>query len=126
YPDADFKGIVHLVYPTVDPTTRTFGVEISIPNSDLRIRPGMFARVNVNFGAMKRVIVPDLAVVRQIGTNDRYVFVYENGTVNKVKVQLGRQVGKNIEVLSGLNAGEQVVVAGMAKLLDQSKVLVVE
>ncbi|MDR1951740.1 MAG: efflux RND transporter periplasmic adaptor subunit, partial [Bacteroidales bacterium] len=73
YPDANFKGVVHLVYPTVDPTTRTFGVEISIPNSDLRIRPGMFARVNVNFGAMKRVIVPDLAVVRQIGTNDRYV-----------------------------------------------------
>jgi RND family efflux transporter MFP subunit len=126
YPDENFRGTVHLVHPTIDPTTRTFGVEVTIPNSNLRLRPGMFARVNMGFGAMKRVIVPDIAVVRQTGTNDRYVFVYENGTVNKVKVQLGHQVGKNIEVLSGLNEGEQVVVAGMSRLLDQSRVRIVE
>jgi RND family efflux transporter MFP subunit len=126
YPDENFSGTVHLVHPTIDPMTRTFGVEVSIPNANLRIRPGMFARVSVNFGTMKRVIVPDLAVVRQLGTNDRYVFVYENGIVHKVKVLLGRQVGKNIEVLDGLEEGDQVVVAGMAKLLDQSKVVVVE
>jgi RND family efflux transporter MFP subunit len=126
YPDVNFKGAVHIVQPTVDPMTRTFGVEVKIPNADLRLRPGMFARVNVNFGTMQRVVVPDLAIIRQIGTNDRYVFVHENGVVHKVKVQLGRQVGKHIEVLSGLDEGDQVVVAGMSKLLDQSKVRIVE
>jgi RND family efflux transporter MFP subunit len=126
YTDEEFRGTVHLIHPTIDPASRTFGVEITIPNSNLRLRPGMFARVNMGFGAMKRVIVPDLAVVRQIGTNDRYVFVYENGVVHKTKVQLGNQVGKNIEVLSGLEEGDQVVVAGMSRLLDQSQVQVVE
>jgi RND family efflux transporter MFP subunit len=126
YPDVEFKGTVHLVHPTVDASTRTFGVEINIPNSDLRLRPGMFARVNMGFGAMERVVVPDIAVVRQIGTNDRYVFVHENGIVHKVKVQLGNLTGNMFEVLNGLNAGDEVVVAGMARLLDQSKVQVVE
>jgi multidrug efflux pump subunit AcrA (membrane-fusion protein) len=86
----------------------------------------MFARVNMGFGAMKRVVAPDLAVVRQVGTNDRYVFVYENGTVHKVKVQLGILIGKNVEVLGGLNEGDKVVVAGMSRLLDQSRVRIVE
>ncbi|MDR2907959.1 MAG: efflux RND transporter periplasmic adaptor subunit, partial [Bacteroidales bacterium] len=81
YPDAHFKGSVHLIYPTIDPATRTFPVEVSIPNADLRVRPGMYARVNVNFGAMKRVVVPDVAVIKQVGTNDRYVFVHEDGMV---------------------------------------------
>jgi RND family efflux transporter MFP subunit len=126
YSGEEFKGTVHLIHPTIDPTTRTFGVEVSIANSNLRLRPGMFARVNVGFGAMKRVVVPDLAVVRQVGTNDRYVFVYENGAVSKVKVQLGNLTGKNVEVLDGLKEGEQVVVAGMSRLLDQSRVRVTE
>jgi RND family efflux transporter MFP subunit len=76
YPGEEFKGVVHLVYPTIDPATRTFGVEVSIPNTDLRVRPGMFARVMVNFGAMNRVVAPDLAIIKQIGTNDRYVFIH--------------------------------------------------
>lgn len=126
YPDAHFKGKVHLVYPTIDAATRTFPVEISIANSDMRVRPGMYARVNVNFGVLKRVVVPDIAVVKQTGTNDRYAFTHNNGIVSKIKIQLGRQMDKKIEVLSGLNEGEEVVVAGMAKLLDQSKVEVVK
>jgi RND family efflux transporter MFP subunit len=126
YPGEEFRGTVHLVHPTVDPNTRTFGVEVNIPNANLRLRPGMFARVNMGFGAMERVTVPDLAVVRQIGTNDRYVFVHENGIVHKVKVQLGNQHGKMFEVLDGLKEGDEVVVAGMSRLLDQSRVRVVE
>jgi RND family efflux transporter MFP subunit len=126
YPDEEFRGSVHLVYPTIDAMTRTFGVEVTLPNSDLRLRPGMFARVNVDFGAMDRVVVPDLAVVRQAGTNDRYVFVHENGVVHKVKVQLGRQFGTYFEVLGGLDEGDEVVVAGMSRLLDQTRVRVVE
>ena len=121
-----FRGSVHLVHPTVDPMTRTFGVEISIPNTNLRLRPGMFARVNINFGDMNRVVVPDLAIIRQHGTNDRYVYVYENGTVHKTQVWIGRQIGNHVEILNGLSDGDQVVIAGMSRLLDQSQVQVVE
>lgn len=50
YGDEVFKGKVNLVYPTIDPATRTFPVEIKIANSDERVRPGMFARVTMSFG----------------------------------------------------------------------------
>lgn len=58
YGDEVFKGKVNLVYPTIDPATRTFPVEIKIANSDERVRPGMFARVTMSFGHMDHVVAP--------------------------------------------------------------------
>ncbi|MDR3251262.1 MAG: efflux RND transporter periplasmic adaptor subunit, partial [Tannerella sp.] len=61
YGDEDFEGAVNLVYPTIDPATRTFPVEVRVANRDLRIRPGMFARVTLNFGTINHVVIPDIA-----------------------------------------------------------------
>ncbi|MCD7963041.1 MAG: efflux RND transporter periplasmic adaptor subunit [Rikenellaceae bacterium] len=114
-----FAGNVSLIYPAIDAGTRTFVTEITIPNQDMRIRPGMFARVALNFGETEKVLVPDVAVGKQMGSNERYVFVIENGNVARRKVvDAGKIVGSNIEVNSGLSAGEQVVIAGIQKLLD--------
>ena len=63
YGDEVFKGKVNLVYPTIDPATRTFPVEIKIANSDERVRPGMFARVTMSFGHMDHVVAPDLSLI---------------------------------------------------------------
>ena len=68
YGDEVFKGKVSLIHPTIDPATRTFVTEINIPNTDSRIRPGMFARVNIDFGNVNRVVVPDQAVVKRSGS----------------------------------------------------------
>lgn len=125
--DELFKGRVSLIYPTIDPMTRTFGVEVEIPNGSNRVRPGMFARATIDFGAQERVVVPDRAVVKQAGSGDRFVYVYNNdGTVTYVKVELGRHVDTIYEVLSGLTPDAQVVVAGQARLSDGAKVNVVE
>ena len=125
--DENFKGRVSLIYPTIDPMTRTFGVEVEIPNASNRVRPGMFARATIDFGARERVIVSDRAVIKRAGSGDRFVYVYNNdGTVTYTQVELGRHVDNYDEVLSGLAADEQVVVAGQTRLSDGVKVNVVE
>lgn len=117
-PDETFAGRVSLIYPAMDPATRTFTVEITIPNSNGRLRPGMFARAIFNMGDKEGVMIPDTAVKRQAGTNDRVVFVINNGVAERRVVTLGRQEGDRIDALSGVEAGEQVAVTGLSKLDD--------
>jgi RND family efflux transporter MFP subunit len=126
YEDKSYSGKVSLIYPTIDPTTRTFQAQVSIGNSNLEIRPGMFARAKVDFGTKERVVVPDMAVIKQAGTNDKYVYVLDGDTVVYTKIELGKRVGNIYEVKSGLEPGQKVVVAGQSKLIDNAKVTVVD
>lgn len=124
YGDEQFVGKVSRVYPTVDNSTRTFQVEVSLPNSDERIRPGMFARVTMPYGVANRVVVPDRAIMKLMGSGDRYVYVYNpaDGTVQYKKVELGRRMDTEYEILSGVENGEQVVVTGLNALSSGAKV----
>ena len=124
YGDEEFDGKVDLIYPTIDAATRTFPVEVTVANANLRIRPGMFARVIMNFGTADHVVVPDMAVVKQSGSGDRYVYVYENGKVSYNKVQLGRRMDTEYELISGVDNNAQVVIAGQKALLDGMEVTV--
>ena len=125
YPDTIFKGEVHLKHPVVDPATRTFTVETKYPNDGRFIRPGMFGRVKMVFNTVERVTVPDLAIQRQRGTNDHFVFVVENGKAVRKVVRTGRRIDDFYEITSGLSAGEEVITAGHAGLLDGTAVKVV-
>ncbi|MDR0750456.1 MAG: efflux RND transporter periplasmic adaptor subunit [Tannerellaceae bacterium] len=125
YAQETFPGKIHLVYPTIDPATRTFSVEIRLGNQDGRIRPGMFARVTMNFGAQEHVVAPDQAIVKQAGSGDRYVYVYKDGAVSYDKVKLGRRMGNRYELLEGVADGSQVVVAGQSRLSNGMQVEVV-
>lgn len=118
YGDEIFNGRISLVYPTIDPVTRTFPVEIKLDNRKERVRPGMFARVTLNFGTVDNVVVPDRAVVKQAGSGDRYVYVYDNGKVSYNKVELGRRMGNEYELKSGVPNHSQVVIAGQARLIN--------
>ena len=126
YGDEVFKGKVSLIHPTIDPATRTFVTEINIPNGDNRIRPGMFARVNIDFGNVNRVVVPDQAVVKRSGSGDRFVYVYKDGKVSFNQVQLGRHMDTSYELISGVENGSEVVIAGQSRLKDDAPVKVVE
>ncbi|MDR1880555.1 MAG: efflux RND transporter periplasmic adaptor subunit [Tannerellaceae bacterium] len=125
YAGETFSGKVFLVYPTIDAATRTFPVEIRIPNNDQRVRPGMFARVVMNFGTIRRVVASDRAVVKQPGSGDRYMYVCRDGRVSYNKVELGRRMGDRYEVVSGVEDGDQVVVTGLNRLTDGQEVIVV-
>ena len=124
YGDEEFEGKVNLVYPTINPATRTFPVEVRLDNKDTRVRPGMFARAIMNFGTLDHVVVPDVAVEKQSGSGERYIFVYENGKVFRRVVELGRRMGTEYELISGAENNSQVVIAGQSRLQDGMEVTV--
>ena len=126
YEGETFYGKVTIVYPTVDQSTHTFPVEVTINNSSQKVRPGMFARATVNFGDKNHVLVPDEALVKQIGAGDRYVYVYKGGKVSYNKVELGKHIGDKYEILSGVNPGDDVVIAGQSRLANGKEVEVVK
>jgi RND family efflux transporter MFP subunit len=126
FPNERFNGNVSLIYPTIDERTRTFTVEIKLPNNNSKVRPGMFGRVIVNYGYANRVVVPDLSVIKQAGSGARYVYVYKDGKVTYKQIEMGQRIGNEYEILSGLSTGDQVVVAGQSKLVDGSMVEIIK
>jgi RND family efflux transporter MFP subunit len=124
YEGEKFNGKVSLIYPTIDQTTRTLPVEITIPNGNEKIRPGMFARVVINFGTLNRIVVPDLAIVKRAGSGDRFVYVYKDGKVSYNKVEIGRRIGSSYELISGVQNGDRVVISGQSRLGDGVEVTV--
>lgn len=126
-PGKTFYGNISRIYPTIDPATRTFTIEVVVQNNYKTLRPGMFVRVTVNFGSNSSVVVPDVAVVKQQGSGERFVYVLaEDGTVNYRKVVLGRRLGAEYEILEGLSDNAVVVTAGQQRLKDGIKVTVSE
>ena len=124
-PGKTFYGKVTRLYPTVDPATRTVTVEVQVANNYNTLRPGMFTRVKLNFGTNKSVVIPDVAVVKQQGSGERFVYVLNSdGTVNYQPVVLGRRLGAEYEVLEGIQDGAKVVTGGQLRLKDGIKVVV--
>ena len=125
-PGESFEGTVARVYPSIDPTTRTFEAEIQIKNPGERLRPGMFARVEIDHGSISRVVVPDRAVVKQIGSGNRYVYVLHGNTVSYNRVELGRRLDDAHELIDGIADGDTVVISGQSRLADGAAVEVMQ
>ena len=100
YPDRIFEGQVSIVYPTIDPASRTFPVEVKIPNDDEALRPGMYGTINFFIGNTETVVVPAIAVLKLQGANDRYVFINKDGKAKRVSVNLGKRFEDKIELIS--------------------------
>lgn len=111
-----FSGIVTNIFPTLDPVTHTVSTEIEVANKGLKLRPGMYARVHLDFGTKEALTVPDKAIVRQAGSGARYVYVFSGGKAVYRAVELGQQQGDLYEVVSGLNAGDQVITSAPSNL----------
>ena len=119
YPGETFKGKVNLIYPTVSATTHTFPVEVICQNTDQRLRPGMFARVTANFGTNHHVVVPDVAVVKQQGSGEHFIYVLQpDNTVRYQLVEVGKRLGNRYEIVSGINEGDKIVTEGQIRLKD--------
>lgn len=122
-PGRTFRGKIDRLYPVIDAATHTFKAEVVVDNQNRVLRPGMYARVTVNFGSRSSVVVPDQALVKQEGTGTRFIFVLqEDGTVKYLPVKTGRHMGTEYEILEGLQDGWKVVVKGQAALRDGVKV----
>ncbi len=117
YPDRKFTGEVSLVYPTIDPQTRTFKVEISIKNDELELRPGMFSRLKLNLGEKTAIMVPSATVMMLTGTSERYIYVVKDNKAQMVKVSLGERFDDKLEIISpNIKEGDLLVISGQTKL----------
>lgn len=128
-----FTGRITSVAPTADPQSRVFDVEVTIPNADGRLRPGMIGSVALGLPATPAVqplIVPLSAVVKSAVDSDKYALmvVERKGDVEVARlrtVELGDVTGNGVAVTQGVASGERVVVTGASLLVDGDPVRVI-
>jgi RND family efflux transporter MFP subunit len=121
--DRLFAGVVYRMAPTIDPITRALRAEVEVDNRGGLLRPGMFVEVTVVGTRREGVpVVPRVAVTDRGG--QRVVFVLNGQRVSRTEVDLGLGDDEIVEIKSGVEAGDKVVVRGLETLTDQTRVRV--
>ena len=121
FPEREFKGKLSVIYPNLEERTRSLQVEALVPNPQLLLKPGLFARVTLyTGGAVDKAIVPVTALLYE--NNKIKVFVVEGDQAKERIVQVGGKYGEYMEIVEGLKGGEQLVVVGQNNLAEGVKV----
>lgn len=121
-PGTSFVATIARISPTIDARNGTFRVTVYIDNEDGLLAPGMFGRFDVAYDQhIDALIIPAAALVKE--DNETVVYVVRDGAAVRRAIQTGIRSGDNIEVLSGLDEHEQIVVTGQGSLRDGSRVL---
>lgn len=127
YPGEIFPAVITEVSPVLDQSSRTMGVKLALVKQDSRIKAGMFARVKLITDTKTNIVkLPSTSIVNRFGEN--YVFVVIEGEPTKVRKQIvtvGIRVDDKIEILTGVNSGQEIVVRGQTLLEDGSLINVV-
>jgi membrane fusion protein (multidrug efflux system) len=120
YPDREFKGRLTVIYPNLEERTRTLQAEALVPNPEMLLKPGLFARVTLFTGpAEDKVVVPVTALLYE--NSKVKVFVVEGDKAKELFVRVGGKYGEMIEVVEGLKGGENLVVVGQNNLAEGVK-----
>lgn len=119
-PDRKFQGKVTDLDSRVDPVTRSITVRAQIPNPDGTLRPGMFMTVTLQGEVMPVLVLPETAIVPEQGNT--YVFVVRNGAAERREVRIGRRRPGEVQISTGVAAGEHVVIEGTQNLRDGTPV----
>jgi len=121
--NATFVVEVARVIPSANPGSRTYDVEMYVDNADRRLRPGLFARVGFTVGERRGILVPRAALVERGQLTG--VFTVDAASVTHLRwIRLGDTFGDKVEVISGLDGGETVVLSSDKPLAEGDKVLV--
>ncbi|MFH1080140.1 MAG: efflux RND transporter periplasmic adaptor subunit [Pseudomonadota bacterium] len=121
FPGREFNGKLNVIYPNLEERTRSLQVEALVPNPRMLLKPGLFARVTLYTGAVvDKAIVPITALLYE--NNKVKTFVVEGGKVKERFVRIGGKYGEYMEIVEGLNGGEQLVVVGQNNLAEGVKV----
>ena len=122
YAGETYRGAIYAVEPAVDEASRTVLLRARVPNPGVRLKPGMFARVNLVLGTRENaLLVPEQAIVPR--GRDNFVFRIVGGKAAMAKVELGLRRTGDVEILKGLAAGDAIVVDGQLKLQDGAPVM---
>ncbi|MDP6775479.1 MAG: efflux RND transporter periplasmic adaptor subunit [Candidatus Latescibacteria bacterium] len=124
-PDSTFEAEIIRVSPVVDPGSGTFKVTLGVDNGKGQLRPGMFVNSHIVTAThAESVLAPKRAVVYDDGLP--FVFIVKDSTAHKVQLKVGFEDSENLEVLSGIQKGDLIVVVGQNGLKDKAKVRVIE
>jgi len=121
YPDDVFGGSITAVAPKSDVRGHSIEVRASLPNDELKLRPGLFVRVTVSLGVRQDAIIIPEQAIWPIG-QDKTVYVVVDGKAQQRVVTLGERQPGAVEIIAGLEAGETVVIAGQMKLYEGAAV----
>ncbi len=121
YEGESFSGTVARVTHSLDPRTRTMGIEVEIPNPGGKLKPGMFARVEALVDKRANALTIPVEAIR-LGEAKPAVMVVRNGVVEDVPVELGVSDARSIEVLKGLGEQDQVILQGKDLVKPKQKV----
>ena len=121
YPDHVFEGTVTRVVQALNRATRTMTVEIDLPNTDRRLKGGMFARVQVMVGTRQQALQIPIDAVSRL-ENMQYIYIVQEGKAQRVDIEIGARNGNHVEVTSGLTGREQIIVAGKDLVHDGAPV----
>ena len=115
FPGDAFGGKVVAIDPVIDPNTRSAKLRAQIPNPDFRLRPGQFAKLQLDTGTgdAKALMVPEQALMQDGDT--RFVYLVVDGKAKKTAVKTGTRTPGLVQVVEGLKAGDVVITAGQAK-----------
>lgn len=119
-PGQKWTGQVDYIYPTLNPDTRTVTVRVKFNNSDKQLKPNMFAQITIHSNPMNDVLVVPTEAVIRTGESNRVVLALGDGQFKSIDVELGRFYNQQAEVLSGLQAGDQVVTSAQFLLDSES------
>ncbi len=124
-PGEPLKNVVARRSGRLDPKTRTMAVEVDIPNANGRLIPGMYCKVEIIMQEKLALVVPSEAVRFDLTGGESIVYVVkDDNSISHVPVKIGIDDGHNIEILSGLSGGEQVVMGMLGRLKDGQEVSV--
>jgi membrane fusion protein (multidrug efflux system) len=121
YPDETFAGIIAAVAPKTDVQGHSLEVRASLPNKDLKLRPGLFVRIDVSLGIKPEAIMIPEQAIWPLG-QDKVVYIVEDGKAYQRRVRIGERKPGAVEISDGLEAGEIIVTAGQMKLFDGASV----
>lgn len=122
-PDRSFTGKTYAIDPVVDVNGRAIRLRASIPNAELLLKPGLFARLAITVDQRENaIIIPEMAVVPDgLG---KMVYVVDGGKAKRVPVELGKRLPGKVEVVSGLAPKMQIITAGQMRLRDGSPIAI--
>lgn len=118
-----FVGTIDTISPAADAQSNTFPVTIKIPNAEHKLKPGMFAEINVPLEIRKGVLLLPKEALMESG-DKKSVFVVQNNKAVETKITTGVEDGTKVEVLTGLKEGNQVVLTGQNKLQTNTLVII--
>lgn len=124
YPARSFSGRLYAIDPRIDEQTRTILLRARIPNPDLHLRPGMFARVSLVLDSRADAVLVLEQALLPVG-DTQFVYRVVDGKAVQTKVLIGQRSGGNVEIVQGLKAGETVITAGQTKVRDGAPVHII-